>query len=140
MKSQDEIVLLAEMRLIDAECLIKAACSDGAYYLAGYSIELLLKARICKTFTISDFYLFNRARQEVYKPFKSHEYDQLLMFSGLYTNFNEEILKNQSLKKHWSLVRVWSDKSRYNSGKTQVEVQNFLISVREVSLWIRKHL
>ena len=48
--------------------------------------------------------------------------------------------ENQSLKKHWSLVRVWSDKSRYNSGKTLLEAQNFFISVREVSLWIRKHL
>ena len=57
MKNSDEIKELARLRLKEAVILCKAHKYDGAFYLAGYSIELMLKARICKHFQVED--LFN---------------------------------------------------------------------------------
>ena len=40
---------LARTRLGDAQKLFESKRYDGAIYLAGYAIELALKARICQT-------------------------------------------------------------------------------------------
>jgi hypothetical protein len=46
---------ISAARLHDAQALYAARRYDGAYYLAGYSLELALKARICKTLNWADF-------------------------------------------------------------------------------------
>jgi HEPN domain-containing protein len=40
---------LAKARLQDAEALFQTRRFDGAVYVVGYSVEIALKARICKT-------------------------------------------------------------------------------------------
>ena len=39
---------IAKARLKDAEVLLSAGRFDGAVYLCGYSVEIALKARICR--------------------------------------------------------------------------------------------
>ena len=39
---------LAEIRIAEAEILLKAKKYDGAYYLAGYAVECALKACVAK--------------------------------------------------------------------------------------------
>ena len=46
---------LAELRLREAEALLAAGLPDGAYYLAGYSVECALKACIAKRTREHDF-------------------------------------------------------------------------------------
>lgn len=53
MQSQSNIEVLAYAKLEDAQILLLNERFDSAYYLAGYAIELLLKARVCKTLGIS---------------------------------------------------------------------------------------
>lgn len=140
MKGQSDIEDLALLKLQEAECLLANKFFDGAYYLAGYVVELLLKAKICKTVDVSDFFLFNKSKnQEVYKPYKSHDYEQLLLLSGLYSKFKTQI-KDPNFRYHWSLVKEWSEGSRYVTGKTQVYVEDFTNSIKEFSLWIQEHL
>lgn len=47
--------MLAQIRLQEAQALLKAGLPDGAYYLAGYSIECALKACIAKSTRRYDF-------------------------------------------------------------------------------------
>jgi hypothetical protein len=142
MNTQADIELLAEKKLKEAMCLFDGNCMDGAYYMAGYVIELLLKARICKTLNVPDFFMFKpeRGKSETFRPFKSHDYDQLLLLSGLYADFNTELQTNPILMAHWSVICVWNEGSRYSTGKSYGEVESFITSIKEISSWIRKHL
>lgn len=47
-RTKAEFQELAELRLEEARVLLDQGKWDGAYYLAGYAVELALKARIIK--------------------------------------------------------------------------------------------
>jgi hypothetical protein len=49
MQCQADIQVLAQAKLKEAECLFTNGFFDGAYYLGGYAVELLLKAMVCKS-------------------------------------------------------------------------------------------
>ncbi|MBC7425012.1 MAG: HEPN domain-containing protein [Bacteroidia bacterium] len=61
MKTETEIICLSDKKLEAAEVLLKNDLVDDAYYLAGYSLELLLKAKICKSLLIPDFFDFENS-------------------------------------------------------------------------------
>lgn len=61
MKTETEIIYLSDKKLEAAEVLLKNDLVDDAYYLAGYSLELLLKAKICKSLLIPDFFDFENS-------------------------------------------------------------------------------
>lgn len=140
MQCQADIQTLAALKLKEAECLLKSGFFDGAFYLGGYAVELLLKAKVCKTLDIDDFFAFNlTARKELYKPYKVHDYEELLILSGLYKEFTAA-QSDVTFKGHWSVVRNWSEGARYLTGKTEKDAKDFLTSVYEISKWIGKHL
>lgn len=136
MKCGSDIVTLADSRLKEADYLLQQGMWDGAYYLAGYSVELLLKARVCKTLGIDDFFEFNKAKKELYRPYKVHDYQELIILSGLYP----ELVKAQAditFKANWSLICNWGEESRYLTGKQEKEVREFVSSLIEISKWIK---
>lgn len=147
MKSQSEIEALAYTKLSDAEYLLAGDRFDSAYYLAGYAIELLLKARVCKTLGIPDFFDFDNTERKklknesvIMKIYKVHDYVQLLILSGIYTEFNDELEANELFMFHWSSVVKWNESSRYLTGRNSRYVKDFITSVKEVMSWIQKHL
>lgn len=56
MKTIAEIKQLSKLRLEEAEILCIAGKYDGAFYLAGYSVELMLKAKICENFDMDNLF------------------------------------------------------------------------------------
>ena len=52
--TRSEFQELAEQRLVEAKALLDQGQWDGAYYLAGYAVELALKACIIKTLMATD--------------------------------------------------------------------------------------
>jgi hypothetical protein len=143
-KCKEDIKALADSKLVDAECLLNNKRYDSAFYLAGYVVELLLKAKVCKNLGIEDFFDFGTTNQkklknEAYKPFKVHDYEQLIVLSGLYPEF-EIGLKDANFKANWSIVSKWSEDCRYLTGRTGTEVEEFVTSIREISKWILKYL
>jgi len=142
MQCKADIQALAEVKLKEAQCLFDHGFYDGAYYLGGYSVELLLKAKVCKTLNIDDFFAAKSkttGRQEMYKQFKVHDYTQLLILSGMYADFEAELTK-VDFKKHWSVVSAWTEHERYLTGKASKDVQDFLTSLNEIVGWIKEHL
>lgn len=144
MRGIDEIKQLAWQKLHDAEILLESGRPDSAYYTAGYTVELLLKARICKTLKIDGFFNFEEPSEkllskEAYRPFKVHDVGQLMVLSGIYSEFEVE-RQDPSIENHWSLVKEWKEDSRYSTGKGELDVKDFLNAVKSIGTWIEKHL
>ena len=101
-----EVKRLASARLRDAEALLAAGRYDGAVYMCGYSVELALKARICRTLKWSGF----PEKDNEFKglgSFKVHDLDALLRFTGRETTVKTTLLPE------WSAVAAWNPESRY---------------------------
>jgi hypothetical protein len=98
-----------------------------------------LKARICKTLCIDDFFTFNLGKKELYKPYKVHDFQDLIILSGIYP----ELLIAQedfTFKSHWSVVCEWAEGCRYVLGKNEKMVSTFIISIKAIGQWIKEKL
>lgn len=110
MISIDDLHALADSRLADAEVLAAATRHAGAIYLCGYAVELVLKARICRTLgwlgwpDAGEFGKLN--------SFKTHDLATLLHVSGV-----ELMLKaDAELAAGWLAVAEW-DPERLSSAR-----------------------
>ena len=94
---------LAELRLEEAGSLLNSGYYSGAYYLCGYVIECALKACIAKQTKEHDF-----PPKNVNKIY-THNLENLIENVGL----KEDIKKDDILLKNWTLVKDWTEESRY---------------------------
>ncbi len=69
-----------------------------------------------------------------------HDFEQLFILSGIYTQFEQEIFNSPSFRNNWSIVSKWNENSRYLAELNGNDVKDFLTSVKEVMEWIQKHL
>lgn len=99
---------LARLRLREAKALYKARLYDGAVYLAGYAVELALKARICKPLKITEY----PESGELSKTYRTHKLEHLKLLAGV---SNDIILtKNADLFNNWSTAVQWDPEQRYD--------------------------
>lgn len=139
MNSAEEIKKLAYLRLSEAEILCANAKYDGAFYLAGYSVELMLKAKICEHFRIDN--LFNREEckiqgiSDLRKVVETHDINLLLILSGLESKFRTAQKTNEKLKESYRFFTAstgnktdWSEQVRYLpiNSKTEEDVKEFI--------------
>jgi HEPN domain-containing protein len=108
MITKKDIEGLAETRLGDALHLFRGERYSAAYYLAGYAVELGIKACISKFF---------RARAIPDKAFVvatySHKLDELLGLAGMKQDLQDEAKKDPSLSAAWGVASKWNETSRY---------------------------
>lgn len=154
MKTEEEIVRPGNNKLQVAEFLLQNKFFDDACYLGGYSFELLLKAKICKTLVIPDFFDFDNSktrrlptakakraeRDNLYKPFKVHDYEQLIILSGLYSIFSDKIADDLTFNADWSFVSRWDENLRYSSGANQKDTESFIESIKNMIQWLTHYL
>ena len=103
-----ELRKLARTRLKDAEILCQTRRYDGAVYLCGYAVELLLKARICRTLNWSGF-PETRSEFDQLQSFRTHNLDILLRLSGIESNVKTRYFAD------WLVVAAWEPELRYRS-------------------------
>lgn len=119
---------LAAARLDDAEALYTMGRYDAAAYLAGYAVEVALKARLCLTLGWTGFP--ETAREfEGLKSLKTHNLRILLRLSGRLGG----IMATHPLE--WTdLERDWSPEMRYRSVGTvsQAQVRRLIDAVRTI--------
>ena len=131
-----QLQVLARLRLREAEALYTAKLYDGSVYLAGYAIELALKARICRLLDLRNYPL------ELGQAFKIHNLEQLKVLAGLKTQIDPN--RNKDLFDNWSKAIVWDPEQRYEApGKfNAVEAKVILDSIRAkpngVLTWLSK--
>ncbi|MFZ2726207.1 MAG: HEPN domain-containing protein [Methylococcaceae bacterium] len=139
MKNSNEIKQLAYERLSEAQILCNNGKYDGAFYLAGYSIELMLKAKICQHLGIDN--LFDKegcqipSISDLRKVVETHNINLLLLFSGLEQKFRIAKATNIKLKDAYLFFTAitgnktdWNEQVRYLpiGSKTEQEVREFI--------------
>ncbi|GGM93370.1 hypothetical protein GCM10010967_28100 [Dyadobacter beijingensis] len=113
------IRMIARLRLKEANILFKEHMFDGAFYLAGYSAELSLKAKISERFGIPNLFDDTEANtmpgiRDIRSAVKTHNLVNLLVFSGLKSRYEEDKALYPHLAKANSLLfEKWSEKARY---------------------------
>jgi hypothetical protein len=101
-----ELRRTAQARLEYAEALLRAGRYDGAVYICGYAVELVLKARIYETLNWTG-YQSNRGEFQHYQTFRTHDLDILLSLSS-----TEDRIKAGFLTE-WHIVASWNPELRY---------------------------
>lgn len=135
-----EFQKLALTRLEEAKSLYNKRLYDGSVYLCGYVVEAALKARICRHLQMKE-YLDTGDMKNV---FLSHNFDRLLLLSGLKNRINLANRRNTNLFKHWSLLTTWTPDVRYTPiGTYDRKYANDLINALEDKndgflVWIKK--
>ncbi len=100
---------LAELRLREAEALLRARQFSGAYYLGGYAIACALKACIAKKTRRYDFPESPNRVRECY----SHDIVQLVTVAGLKAELDRNKRTDPEFEEFWEIVIEWSEQSRY---------------------------
>lgn len=123
---------LACTRLKEAKILYKSREYSGAYYLAGYAIELGIKAFYCKS---RKKYAFP-PEPKVVDNLYVHDLNKLMTTCELKREFDKDIPNNNSLQENWETVKDWSEKSRYFEIK-KLDSESMLNSVELILKWIQ---
>jgi HEPN domain-containing protein len=104
------LIELAEAKLADAKILLSAGRADNAYYLAGYAVELMLKAILSGRFrenTLPDRALIN----QLY----SHDLVRLMRLALLDVARQQHEESDADFGLRWDIVLEWTEESRYGS-------------------------
>ena len=100
---------MAKIRLKDTEALLQQGRYSGAYYLCGYIVECGLKACIAKKTRKFDFPPDRKVIDAVY----IHDLTKLIKSAGLEVTFNKDLKKDEKLASYWSVLKDWTELSRY---------------------------
>lgn len=112
MVKYDDLKKIAEIRLREAKSLRRSRLYDGAAYICGYVVETALKARICKHLGLKEYPDDGKDKQ----IFSSHDFDRLLLLSGLQNRISLGNSKTRKLFENWSLLTSWKPERRYTIG------------------------
>ena len=109
-ESRAEFQELAEKRLLEAKALLDIRMWDGAYYLAGYAVELALKACIIKMVMATDAF----PDKEFSKNCYTHALEKLVVLARLDGPRKAATDADPDLLANWTLARDWSEEKRYH--------------------------
>jgi HEPN domain-containing protein len=134
MPTRNQLKQLALLRRRETQVLFDAQMFDGARYLAGYVLELALKARICRLLD-SEEYPESGSFRRVYA---THDLDQLLKLAGLRRKLS---LQQRVLFDRWSTAALWRPERRYDvpGSAKRDDVRDILAAVDEVLKWIKRY-
>jgi hypothetical protein len=136
--SKQQLLDLAAARLSDAKLLQNNDRHGNAYYLAGYAIELLLKAAISSRFqadTIPD----PTWLRDVF----SHNLDSLAKLALLEQDIRRASDTDAEFKARWDIVLEWKETSRYY-GRTKRDADALIAAIDDpkhgVFQWLKARL
>jgi len=131
---------LAEERLLALQSLILSKNWPSAYYLAGYAVELGLKACVLVRLTSEPELVFDRPKAKFAESCWTHRINDLLELAGLAKQKNVDSNQTVALGTNWQRVSFWTESSRYEM-KTQVEAEELYNAITDaqagVMPWLR---
>lgn len=134
--NRDDFKDIACIRFEEAKVLLDNQRYDGAYYLSGYVIECGLKACIAKQVKEFEF-PDKKLAQDCY----THDLAKLIKTAGLQTVLDNET-RNKSFQLNWTLVKDWTEESRYQKHPEQV-ARDIYSAIAEqgngVFEWVKRH-
>lgn len=131
-----EFQQLAEGRLVEAKALLDLGLWDGAYYLAGYAVELGLKACIIKSLMATDAFPDKDFSRNCY----THSIAMLLKVAKLEVEWKAATDADSILDRNWELTKDWSEQKRYcrmNQGEAEELYTAIADGGHGVLLWIK---
>ncbi len=127
----------AQAKLDDACILFQNGRYSNAYYLAGYAVELGLKACIAvhiNAETIPD--------KEFIRNVWSHKFQVLIGLAGLATELKDQKDKDPVFAANWAIVSEWSPDARYDP-RDVTSAQTIITAIAHpesgVLQWIKIH-
>jgi hypothetical protein len=128
---------VAEARIIDAQVLLASDRFSGAFYVAGYAVEIGLKACIARRMvaeTIPDLALV--------KATFTHAFNDLVNVAGLRAELQEEQEADPVFAEYWGVAGQWNPSSRYavmDAYSAQIFVQAINDADHGILRWIKHH-
>lgn len=132
-----ELQALARIRLAEARALLKIGYPDGAYHLAGYSVECGLKACIAKSTKRFDF-----PDKRSMDASHTHNLRDLVKVANLELLIRREAERDPIFAEKWELIQQWSEHSRYrryDEGAASALVSAIGDVKHGVMQWIKQH-
>lgn len=132
-----DLQLVAQAKINDAEILLQSKRFSNAYYLAGYAVEIGLKAciaRILAPETIPD--------KAIIKGILNHQFVGLVGLAGLTQELRDEQDKDPQFGAYWGVVNEWEPDARYedrDAMSAQLLLQAILDPKSGVLQWIKRH-
>lgn len=137
-RSKSDFQDLAEFRLREATALLQNELWDGSYYLAGYAVELGLKACIIKMLMNTDAFPDKDFSRDCY----THSLVKLVELAGIDNERKQYAESNTLFEENWIVVKDWSEKKRYER-IDRSDAEAFLRAVSDeqngVLPWIKTH-
>jgi hypothetical protein len=136
--SKQDLVDLAEAKLADAKLLLNAERSGNAYYLAGYAIELMLKAILSSRFRVDTL-----PDPEWSTKVFIHNFGKLADLALLKGELPESADSDPEFFARWQIALQWKETSRYDSRGTNA-AQELIEAIEHpehgVLQWLRARL
>lgn len=129
-------------RMDDARALLDCIRWRGAMYMAGYSVECLLKTKLMRKFECRHLReleeeLRTRGILTAQATIFTHQLESLLRLTGAIDRLRQN-------EEHWRLfnmVNRWVPAWRYSADlSNQDDAKDFLDAVEKVSLWIEHNI
>lgn len=109
--TREEFKNIAGIRIREAQSLLDHGLSSGAYYLAGYALECAIKACLSK-----QILQHNIPDKKFINDLYTHDLQKLIKFDDeLSASFREKQLEDSNFITNWSIVKDWSEQSRYKT-------------------------
>lgn len=136
--NRGDLQKLSNQRRKEALVLLRAKQYQGAYYLAGYSVECALKSCISKQTKRHDF----PDKKFAMKVF-THDIRSLVRAAGLEQQLGLDVRGNNHLEINWTIVKDWSEQARYKLAISRREAEDLYSACTSrtngVLPWVRKH-
>lgn len=126
---------LAADRVREARLLLKHEQFTGAAYIAGYAVELLLKAIIAVRANAGFWPL-----EQLVSEYRTHDFDILLKQAGLARQMRAVAGKNPELSSNWQVARIWETNFRYRRLQRQLasDIVSAVTDERDgIAAWLR---
>ncbi len=94
---------------MDAEALLASGRWAAAYYLLGYAVECALKASVARQFRQHEV-----PERKFVNSFYTHNLDELLVISGLETEFENRARLDAAFQDNWTTIKKWKESVRYD--------------------------
>jgi HEPN domain-containing protein len=137
--AKNQLQQLADERLEAARALLSAPapCWSSSYYLAGYAVELALKACIAGQFQSHEI-----PDKKFVNDIYTHDLQALLRLAGLDALLKRDAKTSPDLLDNWATVSDWRETSRYELN-TEHEASELVQAIGDpvngVLRWLKKH-
>lgn len=132
-----ELQQISKLRLKESALLLRHGYSQGAYYLAGYSVECALKACIAKQTKKYEF-----PDKNIVTKAWCHDLNQLVTVAGIKHSLDSDISTNSKLGIYWAVVSNWNETVRYQFNISPNDARDLYIACSDktngIFTWIKQ--